>query len=503
MPTVLPDLQSNGKPVRRRTMLAPVAYSESVMPALRLARSSRYARRIAQVLVAMLILVTIVMAFAPWQQFVMGTGNVVAFEPLLREQTIESPIRGRVVRWGEGIHENARVEAGQLIVELRDLDEHLAERLQLQLENAEQARAASADQVEAAKSVLQYAQLAVDTLEFSIEFLRQSLKETELAQNALVRAQEQRVAAEKEQLSEFEAAIPQLKFQHERFKLAEAEGNIAGLRLQEVERALREAEAKVRRGQGRVGAEEEGLEAAKQTRNAQLSLIQSQIERAEAELRRARQNASSEQRSLASSEQQLRQAQQDVLTHESRLAQQKNQNIRAPFDGFLVKVNANLNTRIMKEGDPIAVIVPDTDDRAVQLWLDGNDAPLIREGRHVRLQFEGWPAVQFAGWPSVAVGTFGGTVISVDATDDGRGNFRILIKPDDPSDYEIPDDLSPLERLLTAKTPYQHWPDQRFLRQGVRVNGWVLLDVVPLWFEVWRQLNGFPPVVDQPFGTSD
>jgi multidrug efflux pump subunit AcrA (membrane-fusion protein) len=503
MSTVLPDLKSNGKPGRRRSMLAPVAYSESVMPALRLARSSRIARKIAHVLMVMLILVTVVMAFAPWQQFVMGSGNVVAFEPLLREQTIESPIRGRVVRWGEGIHENARVEAGQLIVELRDLDEHLADRLKLHLENAEQGRDHAEQQVESAKLVVEFAQNAVETIETSIRFLRDNLNDTRLAQDALVRAQEQRVTAEREQLSEFEAAIPQLQFQHERFKQAVAEDIIAGLTFQEIDRALREAEAKVRRGKGRVGAEEEGLEAARQTRNAQLSFVQSQIEQAEAQLRNARQNVSNQQQNLAAAEQSLRRARQEVLTYETRLAQQQNQNILAPFDGFLVKVNANLNTRIMSEGDPIAVIVPDTDDRAVQLWMDGNDAPLIREGRHVRLQFEGWPAVQFAGWPSVAVGTFGGTVVSVDATDDGRGNFRILIKPDDPSEYEIPEDLGPLERLLTAKTPYQPWPDQRFLRQGVRVNGWVLLDIVPLWFEVWRQLNGFPPVVDEPFGASE
>ncbi|MEM9588586.1 MAG: toxin secretion protein, partial [Planctomycetota bacterium] len=102
-----------------------------------------------------------------------------------------------------------------------------------------------------------------------------------------------------------------------------------------------------------------------------------------------------------------------------------------------------------------------------------NDAPLVDPGRHVRLQFEGWPAVQFAGWPSVAVGTFGGEVISVDATDDGNGRFRILVKP----------------------TEEEKWPADKYLRQGVRTNGWVLLEQVPLWYEVWRNMNGFPQSV--------
>ena len=105
-------------------------------------------------------------------------------------------------------------------------------------------------------------------------------------------------------------------------------------------------------------------------------------------------------------------------------------------------------------------------------------------GRHVRLQFEGWPAVQFAGWPSVAVGTFGGVVTLVDSSDfNGMGKFRILVVPD-PAD--------------------QSWPEGRFLRQGVRAKGWVLLDQVRLGYELWRRVNGFPPVLDKdPTGKSD
>jgi len=129
---------------------------------------------------------------------------------------------------------------------------------------------------------------------------------------------------------------------------------------------------------------------------------------------------------------------------------------------------------MVKEGDPLCIIVPDTTERAVQIWLDGNDAPLVEPGRHVRLQFAGWPAVQFAGWPSVAVGTFGGEIISVDSTDNGKGRFRALIGP-------------------TADS--EPWPSDRFLRQGVLANGWVLLDEVGLGYELWRRLNGFPPVV--------
>ena len=98
------------------------------------------------------------------------------------------------------------------------------------------------------------------------------------------------------------------------------------------------------------------------------------------------------------------------------------------------------------------------------------------EGPHVRLQFEGWPAIQFAGWPSVATGTFGGKVRQIDATDDGNGRFRVLVEPE-----ELVED--------------DRWPDAQFLRQGNQAVGWVFLNKVSLGYELWRNLNGFPPVV--------
>ena len=169
-------------------------------------------------------------------------------------------------------------------------------------------------------------------------------------------------------------------------------------------------------------------------------------------------------------------AEKEKFEMESKVSRQSTQEIIAPFDGYLVHLSANVGSQMVKKGDPICTIVPETSERAVQIWLDGNDAPLVAAGRHVRLQFVGWPAIQFAGWPSVAVGTFGGTVVSVDMVDNGKGKFRCQILPD--------------------KTETIQWPQDRFLRQGVRANGWVLLEQVPLWFEVWRQLNGFPPIVD-------
>jgi multidrug resistance efflux pump len=163
---------------------------------------------------------------------------------------------------------------------------------------------------------------------------------------------------------------------------------------------------------------------------------------------------------------------------EVRLARQQAQTITATADGFISRVHGGQGGEMVKSGDLLLTIVPETTSRAVELWIRGNDAPLVSEGRHVRLQFEGWPALQFSGWPSVAVGTFGGKIAVIDATDNGKGEFRVLIVPDGD----------------------QPWPSGKYLRQGVRAYGWVLLNSVSLGYEVWRQFNGFPPVIaeDEP-----
>ena len=79
------------------------------MPSLQLARSSRYAKRIAIVLSILLVLTILLMAFAPWQQTVTGAGYVVAYAPRERQQVLEATIEGRIVRWNEALVENARV----------------------------------------------------------------------------------------------------------------------------------------------------------------------------------------------------------------------------------------------------------------------------------------------------------------------------------------------------------------------------------------------------------
>jgi multidrug resistance efflux pump len=433
---------------QRRSILTPVAYSEALMPSLQLARSSRNAKRIAVVLFFLLLLTIILMIFAPWQQTITGAGYVVAYAPRERQQTLEATIEGRIVRWNEELVENARVSKGEFIAEIRDLDDDYSVRLDGQLENS--------------RTVFEHAKSAADAAEEMLKAYRRVQTEIAAAQHAYVQSAEEKVAAAQQKLAIAEAAIPQLKAAFERADELQKIGNIALEKLQEIQRKLLESEGKVKEETANYSA-------------ARAELLGKQSDR-EAYIHKAAADVNYYEGALDKARGEVAKAEKEMREMESKVARQNTQSVTAPFDGYIVHLSSNGGSQLVKKGDAICTLVPYTQERAVQIWLDGNDAPLVEAGRHVRLQFEGWPAVQFSGWPSVAVGTFGGTIVSVDMVDNGKGKFRCQILPD--------------------STDSQHWPTERYLRQGVRANGWVLLEQVPLWFEVWRKLNGFPPTVE-------
>lgn len=155
------------------------------------------------------------------------------------------------------------------------------------------------------------------------------------------------------------------------------------------------------------------------------------------------------------------------------LSRQSVQIVRAPRNGVILRVNAGDAATFVNAGDIVATFVPDSVERAVEIFVDGRDVALVQRGDPVRLQFEGWPAVQFSGWPSMAVGTFSGLVTAVDPSAHQSGRFRVLV-------VEDPDATGP-------------WPGERFVRFGSGARGWVLLETVPVGYEIWRLLNNFPP----------
>lgn len=162
----------------------------------------------------------------------------------------------------------------------------------------------------------------------------------------------------------------------------------------------------------------------------------------------------------------------EVNQSQTRLARQSTQTKYAPTDGVIARLlNAGPATYI-KAGDVLASFIPNDVERAVVIEINGLDAPLVMPGREVRLQFDGWPVFQFSGWPSLAVGTFAGTVEFVEPVATASGRFRVWVK-EDASEYP--------------------WPSADAVRLGSRARGWILLEEVRLGYEIWRQLNNFPP----------
>lgn len=415
------------------------------LPALRLVTSPSTPRKIAKALLGLLGLALVALLFVPWQQSVRGTGQVVAYAPLERMQTIQANISGRVYRWGDGIQEGLHVAKGQKVVEIRDVDEQALERLELQRSSIQEKARAS--------------KMVAEAYNLKLQAVTDAQKSAIAAAEQEVEMADQKILAEEQGVLAADAALSQSLAYYERKRALLADRLASPQDIEIAQRKLSEDQAKLKQAKAYVSSAQNGLEAKKS------QLLQKQQEAAGyCETARAEYQKSLGEVAIADKE---------LSEIEGKLARQRSQVIVAPRDGTIVRLLANEGGDIVKQGDPLFVLVPEAADRAVEIWVSGNDAPLVSKGEHVRLQFEGWPAVQFAGWPSVAVGTFGGTVVNVDAIDNGKGQFRVLAVPDGKNS----------------------WPADRYLRQGVRVNGWVLLNQVPLGYEVWRQLNGFPPVV--------
>lgn len=409
----------------------------------------RWLRRVAWSIVIVFVLIPFAMLIVPWQQNIKGAGRVLAFTPLEREQAIKAPLGGRVVRWR--VQEGSHVSAGDPLVEIADIDPQLLSRLEQERSAMQGKYDAAVDKVRSYEqqvaNLIATRDLAVTAATHRLEMTREKVTSSSAALEASRAAQK---AAE---------------LQLQRYRTLQADGLVSQRDFEVAERDFHLARAA-------VDSSEASLKA---TRNEQSAM--------EAELQRIRTESDSRidsaRATMNEAEGQVQETLASLAKLDVSISRQQSQLVSAPRDGYVFRLNASQDGEIVKAGDSLMVLVPKTEQQSVELWIDGNDAPLVRAGSPVRLQFEGWPAVQFVGWPSVAVGTFGGRVALIDSTDNGQGKFRVLVVPDESE----PD-----------------WPDSRYLRQGVRAKGWVLLNQVRLGYEIWRQLNAFPPVItmDEP-----
>lgn len=418
--------------------------SKPTFSSLGLVERPRWVKPIGMLLGILFLAMPIGMIWLPWQQNIRGWGRVTAMAPLERQQTVKAPISGRVVRWW--VKEGSQVQEGDRLVEISDIDPDFMERLVTQRDALRGKNERSRDKVTSYEqhiaNLASTRDLSVSAAAFRVSMAREKLRAAEataLATRASLKAAEI-------QLQRHQNLVRDGLVSTRDFDVAQRDHEVARTSVDSADAATKSAAEELKATQ----VEQDRLVA---EFGARIDAARASLNEAQGEL----------QESLAS-----------LAKLEIDVSRQKSQVVAAPRPGIVFRLQVAEGGEIVKAGDALVVLVPQTDDRAVELWVSGNDAPLVRPGDPVRLQFEGWPAVQFVGWPSVAIGTFGGKVAMIDSTDDGNGKFRLMAVPD------------------PAEPP---WPDVRYLRQGVRAKGWVLLNRVALGYEVWRQLNGFPPVV--------
>ncbi len=418
------------------------AEAGAFLPSSRLVPSAARPRRVARNLVVAFAALVVFLAFAPWQQNLPGGGQVIAYAPDERPQAIAATISGRIARWH--VLEGQTVAEGELLVELVDNDPMRLERMEIE-RDAAQAR------------LLAY-QEKLDAYRDRLDALRRSRDAQITSAEAEVRIALESLRSRQEMMAAAEASDETARIQQRRVDGLAGDG-LASQRDRELaELSSTSATASLASARAQLRAAESSLANKRAYLERTRAYTEAELQSAEAMIR--------------SSETEVQSARQSLASVESRLAQQEAQQVRAARAGVIDRVVVQQGGMQVSRGQTLAMLVPFTQRRAVELKVDGNDAALISPGRPVRLQFEGWPAVQFAGWPSVAVGTFGGRVAFVAPTSDDSGDFRVVVVPDE-------DD--------------EPWPETRFLRQGTRAKGWVLLDEVRVGFEIWRQLNGFPP----------
>jgi multidrug efflux pump subunit AcrA (membrane-fusion protein) len=407
-------------------------------------RSKFYARMI---MIIFLLLIPIFL-LAPWQQTVVGSGRVVAFAPLERQQFIEAPIDGRIAKWYA--LEGANVKKGDLIVDISDNDPDFLNRLG-------EEKVAVESRIMALNSRAESIQMRIQSLKLSRDNGFNAAKSRSAMAN-------DRVESAKHAVEAAEALYRNATINHNRQKNLLAQGLTS-------QRSLELAEVEEARTLTELNRAKASLSAANAEKMAILS-DQSKINTdGNASIEDAKAQYSQVMADLAN-------ARAELPRISARLSRQHSQSVRAPRDGTIMRIYPIQGTQMVKTGDPLAVLIPDTEERAAEIWVDGNDIPLITEGRPVRLQFQGWPVVHFSGMPEVSYGTFGGTILLVDTTDNGSGKFRIIVKPDE----------------------NKEWPPGNFLRQGVRANAWIFLNQVTIGFEFWRRFNAFPPEI--PHATS-
>lgn len=426
----------------------PKPLAEQSFQALRTMNTDSNAKVLARWLIGISMLL-VACLFLPWQQNIPGKGKLTALHPGDRPQQVHTAIAGRITSWK--VLEGQYVNKGDTILTLAEIkddyfDPNLLVRLGEQLDAKGTSIAATKDQIKAIQKQLEALE---NGLRFSLQKAENKVKQGRL-----------KVTSDSADFEAEKIQYQTAKGQFERFKvLHEKDGLISLTDLERRNLKLQETMAK------QINAQNKFFVSKNEYINSMIELNSLQAEYAD-KISKANSDLGAKKSYLAEAESEYSKIRNKIANVQMRT---QNYALVAPQDGYIVKALKMGLGETVKENEAVATIMPDMKTKAVELYVKAMDVPLISRGRHVRLQFDGWPVLQFSGWPNVSVGTFGGEVIVIDYVASPSGDYRILVIPD--------------------KTD-ENWPHQ--LRLGSGVNGWVMLNDVPVWFELWRQINGFP-----------
>ncbi|ASZ13163.1 HlyD family secretion protein [Chitinophaga pendula] len=401
--------------------------------------------------------VFIIILFLPWRQTIPGRGVVTALRPEDRPQTVQNQIGGRIERWA--VREGDEVHRGDTIMVLSEtsqsyFDPELPLRLQEQL-------VAKRNSEDAADQKMEATHAQISALHNGLRYQLQAAQNKVVQAHNLVKTDSADLLAVR---SFYATSVARL----DRYEQGYKDGLFSLTDIETRRLNLQNDQAKV------VSAENKLINSRQTLVNATIELDNIRAKYSES-LAKAQSDLGSALSSKASVQGDIAKLRNEMTNIDIR---RKLYVVRAPQDGYIVKTfKAGIGENI-KEGESIATLQPYNPALAAEIYVNAMDVPLILNESNARLQFEGWPSVQFSGWPSVAVGTFAGKVTVIDKVSSPNGQYRLLIRPTEP----VPEGD-------------ETWPQQ--LRLGSGVYGRVILEAVPLWYEIWRQLNGFPPSLKQ------
>ena len=407
--------------------------------------SSRYIIRF----LLMVLLIFICSLFLPWTQNIQSKGYVTTLNPYDKPQNIQALIGGKIKEWY--VTEGDIVATGDTIVILSEAKaEYLDPELLTNTKAQEIAKSQSAEAYQSKSRFLMEQLSAIEDNRVT------KLKQLEIKQKQLdleIRSIE----------SDLEAAsiyAENASKQLDRMQLMYDKGIKSLTDLETKKLSNREAIAKqitVKNKLNKLSNDKENIV-------QQVDVIQADYETKRAKIESEIQSADSYRFSLLGETTKLRSKYNQITQRQNAFA------ITSPINGRITKVLKNGIGEFVKSQETISTIVPTNFQKAVELYIEPFDMPLIQIGKQVRLQFDGWPAVVFSGWPDNSFGTFGGEVFAIDNDISENGKYRILVTESDE------------EKL---------WPD--LIRIGSGARGILLLNDVRIYYEVWRKLNGFPP----------